>query len=314
VRDRRELLDNGLAMLDAMARAASERGWGLDLTLLPETFAWAAGTSVRETAEPIDGPTVTAVAEKARAYGTYAAVPLYLRDGETIHNSVVLLDRSGEPVGAYHKAFPVVVPDGSLEGGTTPGSSFPVFELDFGRVGVQICFDVMYEDGWGALAAQEAELVLMPSAGGSTVSAIASHAYRHGYYVAAASYRAPAVIVNPLGREIARAPEDRDVAVVRVDLDYRLLPSRFIWTRGKEITAKYGDRVDFGWHDAEGYCMLTSRDPELPIGRLVQEEELETLREFLERNRQVQEAARGGPPGGVLDAAHAADPAAIATG
>ena len=104
--------------------------------------------------------------------------------------------------------------------------------------------------------------------------------------------RAPAVVMNPLGREIARAAQDRDVAVVRVDLDYRLLPSRFIWTRGEAIKAKYGERVDFGWHDAEGYCLVTSSDPAVPIGRLVQEEELETLAEFLERNRQAQEAAR----------------------
>jgi hypothetical protein len=197
-------------------------------------------------------------------------------------------------VGIYHKVFPVVLPDGSLEGGVTPGHDFPVFDLDFGRVGVQICFDVCYDEGWDALALQGAELVLFPSAAPS-VSALISHAYRHGYYIVASTYRPPAIIVNPLGHEMAKAVSDREVAVVRIDLDYRILPSRFIWTRGNEIKKKYGDCIDFGWHDAEGFCLLTSSDPKLPIGRLVEMENLETISEFLSRNQQAQTAARGGP-------------------
>lgn len=82
------------------------------------------------------------------------------------------------------------------------------------------------------------------------------------------------------------------LSVVRIDLDYRILPSRFIWTQGDEIKGKYVDSVDFGWHDAEGFCLLTSSDPKLPIGRLVEMENLETISEFLSRNRKAQTAAR----------------------
>jgi hypothetical protein len=42
-----------------------------------------------------------------------------------------LLDREGKPVGVYHKVFPVVLPDGSVEGGITPGHEFPVFDPSF---------------------------------------------------------------------------------------------------------------------------------------------------------------------------------------
>ena len=151
-----------------------------------------------------------------------------------------------------------------------------------------------YDEGWEALAGQGTELVLFPSAA-PCVSALISHAYRLGYYIVASTYRPPAIIVNPLGHEIARTASDKEVAVVRIDLDYRILPSRFIWTRGNEIKSKYGDSVDFGWHDAEGFCLLTSSDPKLPIGRLVEMENLETISGFLSRNRQAQMAARGFP-------------------
>ena len=60
-----------------------------------------------------------------------------------------------------------------------------------------------------------------------------------------------------------------------------------------KIKKKYGDSVDFGWHDAEGFCLVTSSNPELPIGRLVEMENLETISDFLSRNRQAQiEAAQ----------------------
>ena len=295
VNDSEQTLANGLAMVDEMARKAEEKGWNLDMVVLPEGFAHVDGSSSLENAETLDGRTVSALAKKARTYNTYAAVSLWLREGDKTHNSVVMLDRTGKAIGVYHKAFPVVIPDGSLEGGVTPGTEFPVFDLDFGRVGVQICFDVCYDEGWEVLAAQETELVLFPSAA-PCVSALVSYAYRHAYYIVASTYRPPAIVLNPLGHEIAKASDDRDVVVVRVDLDYRILPSRFIWTRGDEIRRKYGDGVDFGWHDAEGFCLLTSSDPELPIGRLLAMENLETIGEFLSRNHQAQMEARGGPP------------------
>jgi predicted amidohydrolase len=284
-------------MVDAMARQAGERGWELDLAILPETFAEVDGSPPADSAQALDGDTVRAVAERARRYRTHAVVPLRLRQGDRVHNSVVLLDRAGRVAGLYHKVFPVVFPDGTVEGGITPGSQFPVFDLDFGRVGVQICFDVCYDEGWTALAEGEAELVVFPS-DSPAVTALAAQAFRHGYYIASATYRPPAVVLDPLGTRIAQAAADRQVAVVRVDLDYRILPSRFTWTRGPQVREKYGDRVDFGWHDAEGFCLLTSRDPALPLRRLLEVEQLETSRQFVARNREAQVAARGGPPGG----------------
>ncbi|MEW6754588.1 MAG: carbon-nitrogen hydrolase family protein [Candidatus Latescibacterota bacterium] len=292
LRDPQQLLDNGRAMVEEMVRQAGQQGWSLDLAVLPETFADVETVPAAQAAQALDGPIVRAMAAVARAHRAYVVAPLRLRLDGRVHNSAVLLDRAGEPLGVYHKARPVVLPDGTLEGGTTPGTCFPVFDLDFGHLGVQICFDVCYDEGWEALAAQEAELVVFPTAA-PTVSALVGFGWRYGYYIVASALRPPSLIVDPLGCPVARAEADRQATVVRVDLDYRVLPSRFIWTRGPEVRQRYGERLDFGWHDAEGACLLTSRDPELPIGRLVEQEGLETMRQFLERNRQAQEEARG---------------------
>ena len=295
IQDADVLLANGLEMIDEMAREAERQGWRPDIMVLPEHFAVPAGSNPFETGEDLDGRTITAVAARARAHDAYVVVPMYVRDGDAVHNSAVLLDRTGEPVGVYHKAFPVVLPDGSIERGITPGREFPIFETDFGRVGLQICWDVVFDDGWRALAAQEAELVLFPSAA-PTVPLMLSHAYRYEYYVASSVMRPPSIIVDPQGCIIARSSQDREVAVARVDLDYRVVPSTFLWSRGDALKEKYGDIIDWGWHDAEGSCLMTSSDPEMPIGRFLETEGIMTLSDWVDYNRRRIGEARGGPP------------------
>ena len=179
--------------------------------------------------------------------------------------------------------------------GVTPGSEFPVFELDFGRVGVQICFDIGFPAGWEAYGEQEAELVLHSTDPSSDLG-LRGFARRHGYYAVSSTMRPPAMIVDPTGRKVATTDEDRQVVVARFDLDYRIMPSRYSWTRGDEMRAKYGDRLVQDWSDV-GWCvLLTSTDPDMPVGRIVEEEGLETVRDWLAHNIAAQDAARGGPP------------------
>ncbi|MCK4374888.1 MAG: carbon-nitrogen hydrolase family protein, partial [Candidatus Brocadiae bacterium] len=202
VSDPDQLLADGLAVVDQMARKAEEKGWSLDLVVLPETFSQPGCPGPGERAETVEGRTVTAMAEKARDYRTYAAAPVRLRDGDRVRNSVVMLDREGEPVGVYHKVFVTTSQDGSLEGGVTPGTEFPVFELDFGRVGAQICYDVFFQNGWQAYDDQDAELVIFSSAT-PLVMALKSYAFRHQYYVVSSVHEVPSVVVDPIGREVA---------------------------------------------------------------------------------------------------------------
>jgi predicted amidohydrolase len=288
-----ERLANGLALIDEMARRAAAGHERLDMVLLPEHFS-ASGNQL-ELAEPVDGRTVCAVAEKARRYGTNAAVPLWLREGDEVYNAVVLLNRSGEPVGSYRKVFPVVFPDGSLENGIAPGRDFPVFDMDFGRVGVMICFDEYFEQGWTALARKGAELVLFPSAS-SAVALVKAYAWRNHYYVLASSYRPPTVLVDPLGTEIARTHTDRQVLVTKIDLDYRIVPWNALMDFGELLGARYGSRIRQDWHYEEDLCLLTSRDPSLPVQEVMDAEGLFTLQAFLERNAREQDGQRPGPP------------------
>lgn len=289
------LLRDTLAMIDRMAQRAQEHGWHLDMAVLPECSFQFVGESVEEVAEDLDGPIVTAVAQSARWHGTYATAPVPLRRDGRVYNSVVILDRQGQPVGAYHKVFPVMMGDGSLEYGITPGRDFPVFDLDFGRVGVQICWDIAFEAGWQALADQDAELVLFPTNPASMV-ALRGRGWRHGYYIAASTVAPPAVLVSPTGRVLGTTSQDREVLVQRIDLDFRVLHSNCMWGWSEERAAAYSGRINVDW-DAEAHeYLVTSRDPQLPVRAFLEGEGLLTGRQRNGRNIALQMAARGGPP------------------
>jgi len=290
-----DLIAQHLALIDSMAGRAEERGWRLDLAILPECSFQFVKERVAEVAEDLDGPTVTAVAEKARQLGAYATAPVPLRRDGRVYNCVVLLDRRGDVVGVYDKAFPVMMKDGSLEYGITPGREFPVFDLDFGRVGIQICWDLAFEEGWQALADQDAELVIF-STNPAVPAAIRGRAWRHGYYIASSTTHPPGVIVSPTGRVLATTTEDKQVLVERIDLDYRVLHSNCLWEWPESRRKEYAGRVDVVW-DVDGHeYLVTSHDPDLPVRRFLEVEGLLTGRQRNGRNIQLQLEARGGPP------------------
>jgi len=293
--DEGQFIAESLALIDRMAERAGEQGWDLDLAILPECTFQFVDERVEEIAETLDGPFVSAIAGKARQLGAYATAPVQLRRDGRVYNSVVLLDRAGEPVGVYDKVFPVMMTDGSLEYGITPGRRFPVFELDFGRVGVQICWDVGFEEGWQALADQDVELVVFCT-NPAVPTAIRGRAWRHGYYIAASTTHPPGLIVDPVGGVLAVTSADKQVLVERIDLDYRVLHSNCLWEWPESRRKEYEGRINVQW-DVDGHeYLVTSNDPDLPVRRFLEVEGLLTGRQRNGRNIELQLAARGGPP------------------
>jgi len=281
--------------MDRMDQQAQEKGLKLDIAVLPECSFQFVQNSVAEVAETLDGKVVRTIAEKARQLGTYATAPVQLQRDGRVYNSVAILDRMGEPVGVYDKVFPVMMRDGSLEYGVTPGRDFPVFDLDFGRAGVQICWDVAFGEGWQALGDQGAELVVFCTNPAVPV-ALRARAWRHGFYVAASTVHPPGVVVAPTGRILADTSRDREVLVVRIDCDYRVLHSNCLWEWPDSRREKYAGRIDIAW-DVDGHeYLVTSRDPELPVRRFLELEGLLTGQQRKGRNAELLLVARGGPP------------------
>ena len=281
----------------------------LDLVVLPEEIITIGkGRTAKTRSVRLEGPVLERMGGKARQYNTYIIVPLDLaEDDGTSANAAVLLDRKGEVAGIYRKVHLVAgLGLKDLEGGHTPGGKFPVFECDFGRIAIQICFDMSFPDGWKALADKGAEIVAVPTMSPQT-SRPSAYAIEGRYYVVTSNHRNNATVFNPAGRIDAQIVDgDNDVTtgkvtlsqeavlVHRIDLSYAIVPWSATLGDGRKFTEKYGDRVGYSYYRDEDFGIFWSNDPKMPVSRMVKELGLREFEEYLESVRLIQDKARGG--------------------
>jgi len=196
-----------------MVRKAEEQK--PDFICLPEGITVVGtGKKYLDVAEPIPGPTTRRLGELAREANAYLIAGIYERDGQTVYNTSVLVGRDGRLIGRYRK---VALPDEEIDGGITRGNSFPVFETEFGKVGMMICWDVMFPEPARALAAQGAEIVFLPIWGGNQ-TLIEARAIENQIHLVTSSYDANTAIYDRKGEALAEANEENPIAVVEVDL------------------------------------------------------------------------------------------------
>ena len=147
--------------LEKTAQAIDREGAaGADVILLTETWQGQGHLSA------LDDPAMTRMAALAKKHHTYIISPVDRKDGDTVYNSAVLFDRRGKVVGIYNKMCPVLDDPpgvgGEFKGRTDgrPGHDEMVFETDFGRIGMAICFDAQFPEVWQRLEENGAQLVL----------------------------------------------------------------------------------------------------------------------------------------------------------
>jgi predicted amidohydrolase len=289
-------------LIDQMAeRAAKEYPESrLDIVALPEVAVNGnAKGSASEISVPLEGPVLDRMGAKARQHHCYVVVPLYLVDDrkkDLYSNAAVLLDRKGKVAGIYRKVFPVASRDKDvLEGGVTPGRDFPVFDCDFGRVGIQICFDFAFDEGWEVLDRKGAELVIWSTQSPGQIRP-ALRARLNDYFVLTSTWRNNASLLDPTGHIIREIRGGDGVFVEKIDLDYVLLSWQQQLKNGKAFEEKYGERAGYRYSEAEDGGIFWSNDPDKPVMEMVRELDLELPADSIERNRKLQDRLRGGPP------------------
>jgi len=186
-----------------------------DIICLPEGITVVGtGKNYVDVAEPVPGPTTRRLGELARKVNAYIVAGIYERQGPVVYNTAVLVGRDGRLVGRYRK---VSLPDEEIDGGITPGDSFPVFQTDFGKVGMMICWDVFFPEPARALASKGAEIVFLPIWGGNQ-KLIEARAVENQVYLVTSSYDAKTAVYDRRGEALAVADAEHPIAVVEVDL------------------------------------------------------------------------------------------------
>jgi len=287
--------------VDAMAAEAMTRYpvRGLDLAILPETTVTTTEGPASSRAVAWEGPVQETFGALARRHKTYLVVPLDLAEkqasGVVYSNAAVLVDRKGAIAGIYRKVHPVAgLGRDDLENGISPGHEFPVFDCDFGKLGIQICWDIVFDDGWQALADKGAELVVWPSQSPATALP-AARAGRHRYFIVSSCWRNNATFYEPTGMVAAQVETPGKVLVHELDLSFAVLGWSARLRDGKGLSDKYGERVGYHYERREDLGMFWSNDPQTPIGAMIESLGLEEIDAQIVRNRGLQDAARGGP-------------------
>jgi beta-ureidopropionase len=269
---------------------------GADLVCLPETFPhkWRSG-KLPDLAETVPGPTIDAVAKRAREHKCYVICPIVTVREDRRLNSAVVIGRDGSVLGIYDKLQPVTSsPDYTVfEDGLLPGSELPVFDLDFGRVGVQICFDAGFPEHWQALADKGVRAVFWPSAydGGFPLQAFAA---LHHYWVISAVGSSGARFIDPLGTVRASTDSLKNVIWQDVNLDFVVCHTDFNYAIGDRIYAARPGKVDIRTDTASGWFLVEPTDPSVTVAQLQQEFGFETRQQYFQRHRDAYARLRKG--------------------
>lgn len=278
------------SIVDEM-QAESRRKYarGLDLGVLPEcAVTGEAGLKSRLRAAPLRGDFSDAFGSKAREHGCYIVAPTYLQEtGGRVSNAAVLFGRKGEVAGIYRKVHLVVSPGGrDFENGCTAGGDVPVFECDFGKLGIQICYDIEFDYGWNELARKGAELIAFPTQSPQT-SHPAFRAMQNRCYIVSSTWRSNASVFEPTGKIAAQVLPPGRILVHELDLSYAILPWHPKLRNGQALRAKYDDRVGFRYYEDEDCGIFWSNDAALPVADMAKAIGVPEAEASLERVRGI---------------------------
>lgn len=157
--------ENRQHAIEMAANAAESKP---DLIVMPEAVAMLCRPdgrpefSYRDVCEAIPGTTSEQICRIARDFHTNIVVGLVEDRGPShpCQNTAVVIDRSGSIVGRYNKLHEPEVC--RLEQDAGVGLDVPVFQLDFGTIGIMICWDLVSVELPALLAYKGAELICFP--------------------------------------------------------------------------------------------------------------------------------------------------------
>ena len=227
---------------EGFARQAAEQG--AKVMCFQELFNNAYFCQVQEpvhmdSAEPVpDGPTIQRMCALAKETGMVLVVPVYEKEDDGfLYNTAAVIDNDGSFLGKYRKTH---IPH---TGGFwekfyfRPGNmGYPVFDTAVGRIGVYICYDRHFPEGWRALGLAGAKIVFNPSATSRGLSMYLwnleqpAAAVANEYYIGAINrvgkepfgdndFYGSSYFVDPRGQLVGEAASDTEEELVVRDLD-----------------------------------------------------------------------------------------------
>ncbi len=196
-----------------------------------------------DTAEKIpDGPTIQKMTALAKETGMVLVVPIFEREDDGFfYNTAAVIDADGSYLGKYRKTH-IPHTQGFWEKFYfRPGNlGYPIFDTAVGRIGVYICYDRHFPEGWRALGLKGAKIVFNPSATSRGLSMYLwkleqpAAAVANEYFIGAINrvgqepygsndFYGSSYFVDPRGQLVGDAASDTEEELVVRDLDLDMI-------------------------------------------------------------------------------------------
>ncbi|MCK4340216.1 MAG: hypothetical protein KAY37_00650 [Phycisphaerae bacterium] len=211
-------LEEGSTFFQATALVNEAGQEGADLVLLPMGVAGL----VPQTTAGFVFQTLSPIADD---YDMYVVVPIPESSNGDLYNTALIISRAGLLAGTYRQTH-VSPEDQSM--GVSPGDQLPVFQTDFGTIGVLLGYDLQFREAARILTLRGAELLLYGYEGDSgdeplPAVRLGEAAVFDAYYVAMAGLVEPggawaANILRLDGRPLAAPGDGSCVVSASVDL------------------------------------------------------------------------------------------------
>lgn len=228
-----------VALAAENVRRAAEQG--AQIVVLPEMFCCPyENQSFVENAEPAGGFVWQSLSKMASDNGVLlVGGSMPEKDGNKMYNTCFIFDKEGHELGKHRKVhlFDIDIRGGQYfkESDTfTSGDHLTVLDTEYGRIGVEICFDIRFTEMTHEMAKEGAQMVFVPGAFNMTTGpahwelhfrarALDSEIYMFGCAPALnekASYHSygHSIITSPWGDVVAELNDKPGMLIEDIDL------------------------------------------------------------------------------------------------
>lgn len=256
-----------------------------DVIVLPENCDFPGGLTQAEKYQFIQvrkNQILDYFASVAKANRCYMAFSMRREDNGGLWNSGMLLDREGKVAGIYNKNIPTI---GEMEAGIKPDTEVPVFQCDFGRVAIALCYDLNFDELRERYKALKPDLIIFPSAyHGGFVQSTWAYTCRSFFVGSISGNGSRSEIRNPLGEIVATSTNYFDYAMEEINLDARLVHLDYNRPKLIALKKKYGSTVTIKDPGGLGAVLVSSENKNVKVAQMLKEFNIELLDDYFKRS------------------------------
>ncbi|MDF2948597.1 MAG: carbon-nitrogen hydrolase family protein, partial [Sedimentibacter sp.] len=216
---------------------------GADIAVLPEMFCCPYDNEwFKKFSEKEGGTSYAAMSDAAKENGIYiVAGTMPELENDKVYNTAYVFDKSGKQIAKHRKVhlFDIDVKGGQYfkESDTfTPGNDVTVFDTEFCKIGLAICYDIRFPELSRLMAAEGAEVIIYPGAFNMTTGpahwelsfrarALDNQVYAIGVAPARdmeATYHSfgNSIVTSPWGNVVNKLDEEKGYIIQEIDLDF----------------------------------------------------------------------------------------------